>query len=122
MVRLWMRVSTPSTTCRTAGPGPCLPSVARMALLLDSALADARAQVWAAQVAVVRAGAVTWTGTAAEAAEVRRTDLLAGLRRCLDALDDLDRLALAVRRAEQQCAAAAPLVAAGYSPGAAVWP
>lgn len=120
MVRLWMRASTPSTAARTAGPGPRLRSVARMAIFLDTALADARAQVWAAQVAVVRAGAVTWTGAAADAAEVRRTDVLAGLRRCLDALDDLDRLALAVRHAGQQCGAAPPLVGAGYSP--AVWP
>jgi len=72
---------------------------------IESALADLRAQVCSAQVAVVRAGAVTWTGTAADAADARRTDLLVVLRRCLDALDTADRLAVAARRAEQQCVA-----------------
>jgi|GEM_PF-1401203 len=76
--------------------------------VIESVLAELRAHVWSAQVAVVRAGAVTWTGTAADAADVRRTDLLAALRRCLDALDAADRLAVVARRAEQQCVVGRP--------------
>lgn len=84
---------------------------------IAAAVADVRAQVWAAQVAVVRAGAATWAGGAADAAEGRRQDLVVGLRRCLDALDAADRLVDAARRAEQRCVAPRPLVAAGV----AVW-
>lgn len=78
---------------------------------VESALAEVRTQVWAAQAAVARAGAVTWTGRAADAADARRTALLADLRRCLDALDVLDAAAAAARRAEQVCHAPSPLVA-----------
>ncbi|UZN03142.1 hypothetical protein [Cellulomonas sp. S1-8] len=80
--------------------------------VIDAALADVRATVWSAQVAVARAGAVTWTGVAADAAHDRRADLLTALRRCLDALDAVDRLAVAARRAEQQCVAGRPPLAA----------
>lgn len=83
---------------------------------VSAALADVRAQVWAAQVAVVRAGAATWAGRAADAAEVRRAGLLADLRRCLDALDAADRHLVDVRRAEQRCVAGhafAPTVGLG---------
>lgn len=79
---------------------------------IAAALADVRAQVWAAQVAVVRAGAATWAGRAADAADVRRLDLLADLRRCLDALDTADRLLVDTRRAEQLCVAGRPLLPA----------
>lgn len=71
--------------------------------VISAALADVRAHVWEAQVAVVRAGAVTWAGGAADAAEARRDGLLRDLRRCLDALDAADRLVVAVRQAEQRC-------------------
>ncbi|MCC2333682.1 hypothetical protein [Cellulomonas wangsupingiae] len=81
--------------------------------VIGPALADVRAAVWAAQVAVVRAGTVTWTGVAADAAEARRQDLLTDLRRCLDALDAADRLVLQARRAEQRCVPGRALVPAG---------
>ncbi|GIG41622.1 hypothetical protein [Cellulomonas phragmiteti] len=83
--------------------------------VISAALADVRAQVWAAQVAVVRAGAATWAGGAADAAEVRRADLLADLRRCLDALDAADRLVDVARRAEQQCVPGRAVVRAGVA-------
>ena len=73
--------------------------------VLTTSLAQVRAVVHAAQVAVVCAGAVTWTGTAADAAEVRRCELLASVRACLDALDDAERLLAVARRAEQLCVA-----------------
>lgn len=91
---------------------------------IESALADVRAQVASAQVAAVRAGGAAWTGAAADAAEVRRLDLLVGLRRCVDALDAVDQLVADVRRAEQAaptCRAAA-LAGAGYALGPMVWP
>ncbi|MBO3089341.1 hypothetical protein [Cellulomonas dongxiuzhuiae] len=72
---------------------------------IAAALMDVRAEVWAAQVAVVRAGTATWAGDAADAAEARRHDLLTDLRRCLDALDAADRLVDAARHAEQRCVA-----------------
>ncbi len=77
--------------------------------LVVAALTELRALLWSAQVAVVRAGAVTWTGAAAEAADARRTDLLRALRTCLDAVEHADRLAQAARRAEQLCVAGRPL-------------
>lgn len=100
-----------------------VPSVVAMSTTaVSAALADVRAQVWAAQVAVVRAGAATWAGRAADAAEVRREDLLAGLRRCLDALDALDRVVVDARRAEQRCVVARPLVpATGLGSAVAPW-
>ncbi|ADG76287.1 hypothetical protein Cfla_3410 [Cellulomonas flavigena DSM 20109] len=91
--------------------------------VISAALADVRAQVWAAQVAVVRAGGATWAGRAADAAEGRRADLLGDLRRCLDALDAVDRLVVDARRAEQQCVAGRPLTpVAGFVPAAGLAP
>jgi hypothetical protein len=86
-----------------------------MSTVIAAALADVRAQVWAAQVAVVRAGAATWTGGAADAAAVHRQEVLTDLRRCLDALDAADRLAEVARRAEQQCLPPRPLVHTGVA-------
>ena len=74
----------------------------------ETSLAHVRAALHAAQLAVVRAGAVTWRGTAADAAESRRVALLAALRACLQDLDDVERLAVAARRAEQVCVAGRP--------------
>ena len=73
-------------------------------------LAEVRAALHTALVTVVRAGAVTWTGTAADAAETRRLALLLALRTCLQGLDDVERLAAAARRAEQVCVAGRPPV------------
>ncbi|MBO0898816.1 hypothetical protein J1G42_02420 [Cellulomonas sp. zg-ZUI222] len=85
--------------------------------VIESALADVRAHLTSAQVVVALTGAVTWTGTAADAAEARRTAVLTGVRACLAALDDVDRLLAAVRRAEQQCAPLPPLVTGGVGRG-----
>lgn len=92
--------------------------------VIESVLADVRAQVWAAQATVARAGAVTWTGTAADAAEVRRTELLTALRRCADAVDALDGLVAAARRAEQQCHAPSGLLTStrpAFAPAVPAW-
>ncbi|KSW21258.1 hypothetical protein [Cellulomonas sp. B6] len=71
--------------------------------VIGSALTDVRAQVSSARAAVVRSREVTWTGTAAAAADRRRGDLLTALRRCDEALDAADRLVEVARRAEMQC-------------------
>ena len=84
--------------------------------VIGSALADVRAQVWSARAQVARAGGATWAGAAAEAAEVRRADLLDVLRRCEEALDAADLLLTAVRRAEQWSGRAA---APAWRPGPA---
>ncbi|SFJ61249.1 hypothetical protein [Cellulomonas sp. KH9] len=89
--------------------------------VIESALADVRAHLAAAQVVVVGASAVTWTGAAADAADGRRTALLAAVRTCRAALDDADRLLAAVRRAERQCVLPAPL-ATGAPVGGTVPP
>ena len=68
--------------------------------VIGSALTDVRAQVWSARAQVARAGGATWAGAAAEAAEVRRADLLL----------------TAVRRAEQWSGHAA---APAWRPGPA---
>lgn len=62
-----------------------------------------------ARTAVVRSREVTWTGTAATAADRRRGDLLTALRRCDEALDAADRLVEVARRAEMRCVPPADL-------------
>lgn len=92
-----------------------MPSVVHMTTTaVGAALADVPALVHAAQVATVRAGGVTWTGAAADAADDRRTALLASLRTCLDALDAADRVLADVRRAEQRCVAPGPALVARW--------
>ncbi len=81
--------------------------------VIGSAIADVQEQLWCAQVAVARAGGVTWTGVAADAAEARRGDLLGTLRRCVQALEEAESLLAAVARAPQ--AGLAPGLPAGWS-------
>ncbi|WP_046529542.1 hypothetical protein [Cellulomonas sp. FA1] len=76
--------------------------------VIGSALADVRAQVASARAAVLRSRAVTWTGTAADAADRRRGDLLTALRRCDEALDAADGVLEVARRAETQCVPGRP--------------